>query len=115
MQSIYKELITSKTGIILPVLQSGKTLESTYNPERDAERKIQSLNISENFLLILGFGSGILIRKLIEIFPDSKIFCVEFSKTDIDFLKKIPGNESLIEKIHIFSKEEMYNSLIQNY
>lgn len=115
MQSIYKELITSKTGIILPVLQSGKTLESTYNPERDAERKIQSLNISENFLLVLGFGSGILIRKLIEIFPDSKIFCVEFSKTDIDFLKKIPGNESLIEKIHIFSKEEIYNSLIQNY
>ena len=115
MQSIYKELITSKTGMVLPVLQSGKTLESTYNPERDAERKIISLNIHENFILVLGFGSGILITKLLENYPASKIFCVEYSEIDITFIKNIPGSEAIVNKINLFPKEKLYESLIQNY
>ena len=115
MQSIYKELTISKTGMVLPVLQSGKTLESTYNPERDAERKIISLNIHENFILVLGFGSGILITKLLENYPASKIFCVEYSEIDITFIKNIPGSKDIINKINLFPKEKLYESLIQNY
>lgn len=115
MQSIYKEIITSKTGSLIPVLKSGKTLESSYNPEKDAERKIDSMDLSASIFLFTGLGSGILISKLLEIKPEAKVLCIEYSKTDINLLKNIPLVNSLIPKIILFTKEEITQNLIQNY
>jgi len=115
MQTIYRELTTSKTGSLIPVLQSGKTLESSYNPERDAERKLEAIKTEEKIFLVLGFGSGILIQKLIEKIPDAKILCAEYSKEDIALLSRLPLFTSITEKISLFPKEELYSNLLEQY
>ena len=36
-ECLYKSIETAKNGTLIPVFQNGKTMESRYNPERDAE------------------------------------------------------------------------------
>lgn len=119
MQTIYKEIIISKTGIQIPKLLNGKTLESAYNPEADAERKIISFssntNIENSIFLIYGLGSGIFIKKLLEKYPDCKIICVEFSTEDIDFLSQIPAVQEIKSKISLTTKENLYSVLLKEY
>ena len=43
-QSIYKSIETAKNGSQIPVFQSGRTMESRYNPERDAENWFGNLS-----------------------------------------------------------------------
>ena len=76
MQTIYKEKIISKTGITIPVLQSGKTIESRYNPQADAIRKFISLNVSEKFIILIGCGSGLLLNEIATRLPDAIIIVV---------------------------------------
>ena len=65
---IYKEFILAKNGTSIPVLISGRTIESRYNPDREAENQIQSFEKKYSAFLILGIGSGILIKKIKETF-----------------------------------------------
>ncbi|MCQ2597933.1 MAG: DUF115 domain-containing protein [Treponema sp.] len=115
MQTIYKDRIISKTGMELPVLNSGKTIESLYNPEKDAERRIQNLNITENFIIVLGLGSGLLVKNLLQTNPELKILCVEYSEKDIDFLKSFPCVKEIQQKIILVTKEKLYTALLENY
>ncbi|MCQ2573690.1 MAG: DUF115 domain-containing protein [Treponema sp.] len=117
MQSYYKDIIKAKNEELIPVLQNGKTIESLYNPQKDAERKIQSLSVSETFYIIYGLGSGILIEELIKKNPKSKIICLEFSETDINFLSNISRIKNLFQNpnIKIISKEKFYECFINEY
>ena len=89
--SIYDSIILSKTGSQIPLLKNGKTVESRYNPEREAQVIIQDVKNKTNssLFLVFGIGSGILIKGLLEEFPDCKIIAVERYKEDIEFLSQI--------------------------
>lgn len=117
MQTYYKELIKSKTDIIIPKLHNGRTLESLYNPEQDAERKFQTIgsSINENIILVIGLGSGLFVKKIVENNPKAKILCTEFSEDDIKLLKEIPCVFELSGKIEIFPKEKLYETLLKEY
>lgn len=114
---IYKEFITAKNGSQIPVFTSGRTMESRYNPERDAENLCNSINEEAGFFLVLGIGSGIFIKLLSQKYPESKILALELYKEDIDFLLQ---NESLNQlsknsSISICCLEELETFLTQNY
>ena len=77
---IYKEFITAKNGSQIPVFTSGRTMESRYNPERDAENLCNSINEEAAFFLVLGIGSGIFLKLLSQKYPESKILALELYK-----------------------------------
>ena len=85
---IYKSFEQAKNGTTIPVFISGKTMESRYNPERDAETLCNSIEDGFNFFLVLGIGSGLFIKKLSERFPVSRIIALELYQDDIDFLEQ---------------------------
>lgn len=114
---LYNSLITTKNDTIIPVLNSGKTLESRYNPQQDAERKILNQPINSNIVLLLGIGSGIYASQIAKNNPDKLILALESSKEDIDFLSQIESFSNLfnIPNIKIFTFDEIENVLINNY
>lgn len=115
--SIYKTIIETKNNSIIPVLLNGKTIESRYNPQNEAIRKIEQINSEYKFFVIIGICSGILIEELIKKIPEAKIICVENSKTDIDFLCSIPKIQDLQKNPNIIfsTSEELYENLVNNY
>lgn len=114
---IYKSFEFAKNGTNIPVFLSGKTMESRYNPERDADSLCNTINETFSFFLVLGIGSGIFIQKLSEKYPEAKIIGVELEKEDLDFLstseliQKIKNNKS----IHLTYLENLETILSQTY
>lgn len=115
MQTFYKEIVISKTGLQIPKLQSGKTLESIYNPQLDAQRKIQNLKGINKIILVYGMGSGILLNEILKLKPDTKIICVEYSKEDISFLSKLKTVSSLLDKIIFIPSSSLCETLVNEY
>ena len=115
--SIYNNIILSKTESEIPVLKNGRTIESKYNPEREAAQLIQGFNRNTLFFIITGIGSGILIKTISENFPESKIIALEKTKADIDFLAKLKVIKELSKNPNIIFTEisELEDSIIQNY
>lgn len=115
--SIYKEIILSKSGSQIPVLQNGRTIESKYNPEREADQIIQTFEENSSFFILNGIGSGILLKKTSEIFPNAKIIAVEKTQADLDFLSKINTVSELAanKNIILTNINELENCIIQNY
>lgn len=60
--AVYQTVKISKTGIPVPVLQSGQALHSLYDPEKEAEKMF---GIPEGFVLFCGLGAGIQIRQVL--------------------------------------------------
>lgn len=114
---IYKEIIKAKNGSEIPVFVSGKTMESRYNPERDAENLLNTINEEAEFFLVLGAGSGIFLKQLSEKFFQSKILCVELYREDIDFLIRLSLIKMLAEtkRVIFCCLEDFENCLMQNY
>ncbi|MCQ2576953.1 MAG: DUF115 domain-containing protein [Treponema sp.] len=110
---MYKESLISKTGIKIPVLKSGRTLESRYDPEKDAERQFLSYK-GENFVVVTGNGSGILIKKLLES-TKAEIIILERSQNDFDFLKKEGFLEKENERLHFATLETFSSVFTKNY
>ena len=114
---IYKSFEQAKNGTLIPVFTSGKTMESRYNPERDAETLCHSIENNFDFFLVLGIGSGLFIKKLSERFPVARIIAFELYQEDIDFLrqseilKKLEKNNNII----FASLDSLENDLSQNY
>ena len=79
MSSIYSSIITSKNDFLIPVFDDGRTMESKYNPQNEAQRIVQTTEPS-NFFLVLGIGSGILIKELSAKYP--KAFIIGIEKSD---------------------------------
>ena len=94
-QTIYSEIILSKTGIEIPVLKSGKTVDSRYDPVRESSRLLEQIKPETHFLIITGIASGTLINAVLENRADIFILAVEKNDSDIEFLKKL----SLVKKL----------------
>ena len=87
--SIYESIILSKSNIQVPLFKSGRSVDSRYFPEKEAEKIIAEISNSYKIFLVLGIGSGILIQKLCEKFPDAKILAMEKKECDLDFLSQL--------------------------
>lgn len=114
---IYKSFEQAKNGTLIPVFTNGKTMESRYNPERDAETLCHSIENNFDFFLVLGIGSGLFIKKLSERFPAARIIAFELYQEDIDFLQQSEILKELEKNNHIIfaSLDSLENDLSQNY
>lgn len=117
MNSIYKSIEIAKNGTKIPVFLSGKTMESRYNPQRDAENLLSTVTAEQSFFIIAGIGSGIFIKLLSNKFPKTKIIALENSKEDIDFLMQLENVKLLCDKQNVIlcSIENLFDTIIQNY
>lgn len=84
MNSIYNTVIKAKNETLIPVLNSGKTIESKYDPQKDALRQLSLFNKKYNFYLVFGLGSGILVSELSK--SNSIVFVVEKNEESYNFL-----------------------------
>ena len=116
-ETIYSSFIETKNGSQIPLLKSGRTLESRYNPQKEAENIINSLDSTYSFFLILGLGSGILAEEILEKIDASKIIVLEKSQADFDFLKTNQNIKNLLtnERIITSDIENLSKNLINNY
>lgn len=114
---IYKNFEQAKNGTLIPVFQNGKTMESRYNPQRDAETLCASISEGYSFFLVIGIGSGLFIQKLSERFPDAKIIGLEIFNEDINFLKESETVKKLLNNKSVFLTgiESVEKTLIENY
>ena len=115
--SIYNSIIKAKNGTEIPIFEDGKTVDSKYNPEREAEKIISTIDKKNNFFIVIGIASGILISKLKNAFPSAKIIAIEKEKQDIDFLLNLKLISVLIKENDIIFSDinELQNNLINNY
>lgn len=114
-KSIYSSFIEAKTGTLIPVLVNGKTLESRYNPEAEAEKKITSINFNYDFFILIGLCSGILAEKILSKKPESTILAIETSEEDFLFLNQSPVINKIHNKIICCTPENLVQALINNY
>ena len=114
---IYKEFLSAKNGSQIPVFVSGRTMESRYNPEREAENLCNTISEKVDFFLVLGIGSGIFIKLLSQKFPAARIIGLELYNDDIHFLMQNQDLKKISENplISFCSLETLEQTLIQNY
>ena len=114
---LYKGFEEAKNGTVIPVFASGRTMESRYNPQRDAENLLASISGNEKFFLVLGIGSGLFIEGLLQNKAGCKIIALELFNEDIDFLKQSQTVKKLSENPSVIftSLENVKSVLIENY
>lgn len=61
----YREIVFAKNGSPVPLFDTGFPAHSLYNPEKEAERTIDSLGQSV-YPVFLGFGGGYAVRTFLE-------------------------------------------------
>lgn len=120
IKCLYKKIEIAKNGTEIPILQNDKSVESKYNPQKEAEIIINNIkNEPKNydFFLVLGIASGSLIEQILINFPQAKIIGVEFNQIDIDFLLKIKKVKQLYENENIIFSDikNLQINLIKNY
>lgn len=114
---IYSKFETAKSGIKIPLFNDGRSMESRYNPLRDAENLLSNIKEDFNFFLVIGIGSGLFIDLLSQKFPAARIIAFELYEEDLLFLAESPyiqklKNNPLVTFANLQSLEEQ---LIQNY
>lgn len=127
IEAIYKEISEAKNGSLIPLLKNGSSIESKYNPERDAENLL-ALTIKtdedenkdfsdEAFFVVLGTGSGIFIQKLADKYTNAKIITLEATAEDLQLIKSIPAIKELgkSERIIFSTIENLHTTIISNY
>ena len=127
IEAIYKEISEAKNGSLIPLLKNGSSIESKYNPERDAENLL-ALTIKtdedenkdfsdEAFFVVLGTGSGIFIQKLADKYTNAKIIALEATAEDLQLIKSIPAIKELekSERIIFSTIENLHTTIINNY
>ena len=115
--SIYTNFIEAKNSSLIPVLKSGRTLESRYNPQRDGENLANSLDKKFSFFLLMGIGSGILISKILEKFPESRILALEMTDAELSFLKTNQETAKILsdKRIILSTSDQLEKNLINYY
>ena len=115
--SIYKSFEEAKNGTRIPVFLSGRTMESRYNPQRDAENLLNTVNTNSRFFIVTGIGSGIFLQLLNQKIPDARIIAFELSQADIDFLMQSDTVKTLSTNplITFTNLSNLENILTQNY
>ena len=114
---IYKGFEKAKNGTKIPVFLSGRTMESRYNPQRDAQTLLDSIEEGFSFFLVLGIGSGLFLKLLSEKYPQAKILALELYSEDLDFLKTGETIQELLKKdsVKFCTLESLEKTLIKNY
>lgn len=115
--SIYSQIILSKTGIEIPVLQNGKTVDSRYDPEKESLRMLETIKPDSHFIIVIGIASGTLINIILQNRPDTFILAVEKSQDDIDFLLQLKTVKQLSsqKRIAFCTITELENKIIELY
>lgn len=117
MNSIYSGIEEARNGTKIPVFLSGRTMESRYNPERDALNMCMTLECQARFFLVTGIGSGLFIKHLNEKYSDSKIIAIENSAADISFLMQLDTVKELSKNPNIILTgiEKLFENILNNY
>lgn len=105
MNSIYNSIMTTKSGSLIPVFQNGRTAESKYNPQLEAQRIVEGIEKKYDFFILIGVSSGILLKNLVQTFNDSVFFCIELSENDFSFLL---SPENGLEIRNFINKKNIY-------
>ena len=115
--TIYSEIILSKTNLEIPVFKSGKTVDSRYDPERESLRLLEQINSDTHFLIVIGIASGIFIDTILENKKDIFIIGVEKTAEDIEFLKKIQLIKQLSnnKQVSLCTIDELTDKIIEFY
>ncbi|MCR4823188.1 MAG: DUF115 domain-containing protein [Treponema sp.] len=106
----YSQIIEAKDLNLIPLCKNKVTgqevsLHSKYNPIREAESFAGQTDDSCRFFVILGLAAGYHIEKILEKNPQSKIFVVERSRTEIEFLSEIPSVKKLLKNKRVMISE----------
>lgn len=117
MSTIYASFAESKTGLPVPLYKNGHAAHSRYDPVREAETIVAALPRSCNFFLLVGFGAGYIAKSLLSLRGDVKIFAVEKTDSDIEFLKSNDAVASLLEdsRVTIVPLDRITDDLQQCY
>lgn len=115
MSILYSKEFFSNNKVKIPLFQSGKPVHSKYNPQKEAENFINTIEDAD-FFVVFGLGSGFHIDALKNRFPSAKILACEFYEEDVDFLKENFTSLSSLEKSVIFSTFNNFsNDLKKSY
>ncbi|MBR1640642.1 MAG: motility associated factor glycosyltransferase family protein [Treponema sp.] len=111
--------MTAKNGSVIPVLKNGRTVDSKYNPQKEAESILQGISCKTkyNYFIILGIGSGLFIKELSKKFGQSRIIAVERSEKDLDFLLQIDTVKKLKDNANVFftSADKLSETVCSTY
>ena len=77
IETIYGSIEQTKSNSFVPLLKNGRSLESKYNPEREAQSMLLQIEKPYSFFVGIGVGSGIFINELNNKFPQAIILGVE--------------------------------------
>ena len=83
MGAAYQGIVPAKTGEPVPLFASGQTLQSLYNPAREAERLLVA---ATGFMLFCGLGNGIQIKVFLDKCPQS---CCAITESDYESFKQL--------------------------
>lgn len=114
---IYSTVITSRTGLLVPVFLDGRAAHSKYDPRREGERLAEAISPA-SFFVVSGVGGGYFIEALRRRFPFSPIIAAEDTKDDIAYLANhFPSVSSLIKDntVAIVPLEELSSAITSRY
>lgn len=115
--TLYSEVIFSKTGIEIPVFYDGKTVDSRYDPERESLRLVQQIKNDSHFLIVTGIASGVLIKTILNNKKASFVLAVEKTQEDIEFLKRLTLVKELSNEKRVFfcTVDQLKDKIIELY
>lgn len=99
--SIYFEIKEAKNAELIPCFQDGKSIDSVYNPDREATTIVSQIKEHYDYFIVTGLGSGKVINELLKTNKNCRIFVIENSEEDYFFLSKIPLNNILLKNTRI--------------
>ena len=75
-KSIYFEIKEAKNGELIPYFQSGKSIDSIYNPDREATTIVSKISSEYDYFIITGLGSGKVVNELLNANKKCRIFVI---------------------------------------
>lgn len=89
-KSIYFEIKEARNGELIPYFQNGKSIDSVYNPDREATTIVNQISSKYDYFILTGLGSGKIVNELLNANKKCRIFVIENSQEDYIFLSKMP-------------------------
>ena len=85
-KSIYFEIKEAKNGELIPYFQNGKSIDSVYNPDREATTIVNQISSKYDYFILTGLGSGKVVNELLNANKKCRIFVIENSQEDFIFI-----------------------------
>ena len=116
-ESIYSHFENAKDGTEIPFFKSGKTMDSRYAPKQEAQRILKNLEKVFHAFLVLGCGSGTIVKEILENEKNALIICFENSKEDLHFIMSGKIFQQIVENknVHFCTLETLYSTLTNLY